>query len=240
MEEAVKQLAPLVSTGPNWPYTLVQLNRDAHHAPLPTEGHLSIMVEGSTRSATCGRIGQLEVCQLLSSGSQVIYPAGLNGCEVPVIASPPKSLAKGANLLGGKPIYLQVDIPQSSAKEPEPKALPPGSHSTSILVTSPSRAPLPKVEGQVSMTMEVRELLSQAALDTWACIRELHPRKARAHGLKSPLYPPKLEYFPWPVDVLSQVSIPDDAEMEDASLKEITATSPLQPKPKGPAVMPLP
>ena len=50
MEEAVKQLAPLISAGPDWPYSLVWFNRDAHHAPLPTEGHLSIMVEGGTSS----------------------------------------------------------------------------------------------------------------------------------------------------------------------------------------------
>ena len=45
MEEAVKQLTPLVSTGPNWSYALVWLNGDAHHVPLPREGHLSVMVE---------------------------------------------------------------------------------------------------------------------------------------------------------------------------------------------------
>ena len=97
MGEAVKQLTTLISTGPDWPYALVQLNRDAHHITLPREGHLSILVEGGTSSATSRRLSQLEVCQLLSLGSQVIYPVGLNGCEVPVIASPPKSLAKGAN-----------------------------------------------------------------------------------------------------------------------------------------------
>ena len=99
LEEAVKQLIALVSTGPNWPYALVQLNGDACHAPLPREGHLSILVEGGTSSATCRRVRQLEVHQLLSSGSQVVYPVGLNGCKVPVIASLPKSLAKGTNLL---------------------------------------------------------------------------------------------------------------------------------------------
>ena len=101
VEEAVKQLTTLVPTRLDWPYTLVQLNRDACHVPLPREEHLSVLVEGGTRSATHRRVSQLEVCQLFSSGSQVIYPVGLNGCEVPVIASPPESLAKGANLLGG-------------------------------------------------------------------------------------------------------------------------------------------
>ena len=111
VEEAVKQLTTLVSSGPDWPYTLVQLNMDTCHVPLPREGHLSILQEGGTSSATCRRVNQLEVCQLLSLGLQVIYPVGMNGCEVPVIASLLESLAKGTNLLGGKPIYLKGDIP---------------------------------------------------------------------------------------------------------------------------------
>ena len=150
----------LISTRPDWLYALVQLNGDACHVPLPREGHLSILVEGGTSSATYRRVSQLEVHKLLSSGFQVIYPVGLNGCEVPVIAAPLKSLAKGSNLLGGKPIYLNVDILQSIVEGPKLKVLPPGGHSSSILVASPIRAPSPKVEGEVSMTMEVRELLS--------------------------------------------------------------------------------
>ena len=117
---------------------------DTHHTTLPREGHLDILVEGGTSSAACRRISQIEVHQLLSLSSQVIYPVGLNGCEVPVIASQPESLAKGANLLGGKPIYLKVDIPQSIMEGPKLKAPPPDSHSSSILIASPIRAPPPK------------------------------------------------------------------------------------------------
>ena len=83
MEEVVKQLIPLTSTGLDWPYDLVQLKRDAHHVPLPMEGHLSIMVEGRTSSVTCGRISQVEFCQLLSLGSQVIYLVGLMDVKSP-------------------------------------------------------------------------------------------------------------------------------------------------------------
>ena len=147
MEEAVKQLTTLVSTRPYWPYTLVWLNGDAYHVPLPREGHLSILTEGGTSSAACWRVSQLDVHQLISLGSQVIYPVGLNGCEVSVIVSPPKSLAKGTNLLGGKPIYLKVDIPQSIKERPTLKVLPPGGHSSSILMASPIWALPPKAEG---------------------------------------------------------------------------------------------
>ena len=50
IEKVVKQLTPLISTRPDWPYILVQLNGHVCHVPLPREGHLSIMVEGSTSS----------------------------------------------------------------------------------------------------------------------------------------------------------------------------------------------
>ena len=177
MEEVVKQLTTLISFGPYWPYALLQLNADACHVPLPKERHLSFLVEGGTSSATCRWISQLHVCQLLSSGSQAIYPVGLNGCEVPVINSLPDLLAKGMTMLRGKPIYLSVDILQSTAKGQESKAPSPGSHSIPILTTSPIRAPLLKAEGQVSMTTEVRELLSQAVLDTSGQVLGVPPQR---------------------------------------------------------------
>ena len=227
VEEVVKQLTALVSAGPNWPYALVQLNGDTHNVPLPREGHLSALVEGGTSSATCKRVSQLEVHQLLSSSSQVVYPVGLDGCEVPVIASPSKSLVKGTNLFGGKPIYLKVDIPQSITEEPELKVPPLGSHFSSIPMPSPIRAPPPKAEREVSMTMEVRELLSWAVLDTSRhASGNASPKRLNPMVLLTPM-PAKLGDFPGPVDTSSQVSTLDDAEMGDTSLEEIpTASSP--------------
>ena len=158
-------------------------------------------------------------------GSQIVYPVGLNGCEVPVIASPPESLGKGVNLLTGEPISLKVDIPQSITEGPELKALPLSGHSPSILITSPVRPPLPKVEGEVSMTTEVRELLSQVVLDTSELISgSSTPKRQEPMVLVTPL-PTKLEGFPCLVDTSSQVSTPNNAEMEDASMEEIPAPS---------------
>ena len=114
MGEEVKLLTLLPSTGSDCPYALVQFNGDTHHAPLPKEGQLSIQVVGGTSSAAFGRVSQIQACQLLSSGSQVIYPAGLNGCEVLLITSPPDPMTKAINLLRGEPIYLKVDILQST------------------------------------------------------------------------------------------------------------------------------
>ena len=143
MEEAVRELTTWVSSGPDWPYTLVQLNEDTCHVALPKEGHLGILPQGGADMTTCGRISKLEVCQLLVSGLQVTYPVGLNGHEVPVITSLTKSLANGISLTGGESMYLEIDIPQPMAKEPDWKALPLGRPSA-IIISSPLKTTSPK------------------------------------------------------------------------------------------------
>ena len=113
-----------------------------------------------------------------------------------MIASPSEPMAKGVNLLGGNPIYLKVDIPQPTIEEPEFKALPLKSHPPSILIISPVRPPLPKVEGEVSMTMEVRELLSWVALDkSKHASGSSTPKRQEPMVLDTPL-PTKPEDFP--------------------------------------------
>ena len=110
MEEAVRELTAWVSSGPDWPYTLVQLHEVTYHVPLPKEGHLGILPQGGAEMTACRRISQLEVCQLLVSSLQVTYPVGLNGHEEPVITSLPESLANGISLTGGESVYLEIDI----------------------------------------------------------------------------------------------------------------------------------
>ena len=235
VEEALKQLTALVSSRPDWPYALVQLNGDTYHAPLPREGHLCILPEGGTSSAACGRVSQLEVHQLLILGLQVIYLVGLNGHEIPLITSLPESLANGTNLPGGEPIYLRTDILQSIAEGPEWKVLPP-SNCLSILMASSIKATLPKVEREVSMTMEVRELLSWVVLDMSGHVSEKSiPKRLNPIIVLTPL-PHKLGDPSGPVDTSSQVSTPADAEMMEASLMEIlTGPSPTAktPSPSG-------
>ena len=164
MEEAVRELTAWVSSGPNWPYTLVQLHKDTCHAPLPKEGHPGILPQGGAEMTACMRISQLEVHHLLISGLQVANPIGLNGHVEPLITSLPEFLANGVSLTGGKSIYLEINIPQPIAEEPDQKALPIGKHST-FIITSPLKTTLPKLETEVSMTMEVRSLLSWVMLD---------------------------------------------------------------------------
>ena len=159
-------------------------------------------------------------------GLQVIYPVGLNWHEVPVITPLPKSLANGTSLTQGKSIYLKVDIPQSITEESDQKALPPGKH-PSILMASPLKATPLKLEREVSMTMEVRELLSQAMLDTSGHVAgNLTPKRPNPMVILTPP-PHKLRDPSGLVDTSSQVCTPDDADMAEASLEEIpTVTSP--------------
>ena len=157
---AAKHLAQLASTWPNWPYALVQLKGDTNHMPFPKEGHLSVMAEESTSHVPYRRVHQLEVCQLLSSGSQMVYLEGLNGCQVPVIMTLPESLSNGMTMLEGKSTFLQVDVSQSATIGQESKALSLASGLSPTPATSPTRAFPPKADGQISMTMEVSELLS--------------------------------------------------------------------------------
>ena len=143
----------------------MQLHEDTCHAPLPKEVQLGILPQGGAEMTACGRISQLEVCQLLISGLQVTNPIGLNRCEEPVITFLPKSLANGISLIGGKSIYLKIDILQPIAEEPDQKASPIGKCST-IIIAIPHKTTPQKSEGEVSMTMEVRSLLPWAMLDT--------------------------------------------------------------------------
>ena len=219
IDSAAKQLPQLASTGPNWPYALVQLNRDAHHVPLPKEGHLSIMAEESTCHVSYG-----EICQLLSSDSRVVYPEGLNGCQVLVVMTLSELLSNGMTMLEGGSTFLQVDLSQSARREQELKALSLSSGLSPTPAASPTRAFPPKVEGQISMTMEVSELLSQAVLDTSGLASRSSTPKRPGSLAMATLLPLKPEGSAKLVDTSSQVSTPDDVEMDDPTLEEINAS----------------
>ena len=140
MEEAVGKLTACTSNGTDWPYTLLLLHEGTHHAPIPKEGHLGILPQKGVEAAPCGQISQLEVCQLLVTSHQVVYPIGLNEHNKPIITSLPEPLASSISLTTGKPIYLGIDIPSPPVEEPDQKILPLGEVST-IVVTSPHKSP---------------------------------------------------------------------------------------------------
>ena len=129
-----------------------------------------------------------------------------------------------------EPTFLQVDLSQFTMEEPESKAPFPGSDSTSTSPTCSAMAPPTKVESQVSMTMEVSELLSQAALDTSSqALGSSTPKRpvSTALGVPSSL---GLEDSAKPMDTSSQVSpwpsIPDDVELDNKTIEVIYAPLP--------------
>ena len=151
-------------------------------------------------------------------GTEWVFGSGIN------ISA--QSLSHSATMLDNKPTLLQVDLSQFTMEGQELKALFLGGGLTSTSPTHLAMMPPPKAESQVSMTMEVSELLLQAALDTSSQV-------LGSSSLKRPVSPalgapPSLrpEGFAKPVDTSSQASqqgsIPDDAEPDDLTLEEIS------------------
>ena len=138
--------------------------------PLPKDWHLGILPQGKAEETPFGQISQLKVCQLLTTGSQVIYPIGLNAHDEPIIATLPEPLESGISLTASKHLHLEIDIP-SPMEEPD-QMIPPLGKVPTILITSPHKSP-PKLEG--SMTMEVSNLLSRRVPEASSCESEHSP-----------------------------------------------------------------
>ena len=127
---------------------------------------------------------------------------------------------------------LEIDIPSPPVEEPDQRILALGKVST-ILITSPHKSP-PESEG--SMTTEVSNLLSQAALEVSSCESKCSsPRRpTTAVVLMTP--PQKPEGPLQAVNTSSQVSVKEaEASLEDiptnispiAAISRIRSVSPL-------------
>ena len=141
IEEAVENLTHLHL---QWGWLALCPNtgmcKDPHHAPLPKNKHLGILLQGKAQETFCGWISQLEVHQLLAAGPWVIYPIGLNGHDEPVITTLPDLLGSGISLIASKHIYLEIDIPSPPIEEPDQK-MPPLEDIPTVLITSPPKSP---------------------------------------------------------------------------------------------------
>ena len=83
-----------------------------------------------------------------------------------------------------------------------------------------------KAEGQISMTMEVSELLSQAVLDTLGLESRSSTPKSPGSQALAAMLPLKPDDSAQPVETSSQVSTPENAEMDDPTVEEIQASPP--------------
>ena len=130
----VETLAACPSSGTDWPYALAQLYEGSCHTPLPKDKHLGILSQGKAEETSCGQISQLDICQLLSAGSQVVYPIGLNGQDEPIITILPGLLSSSISIIASKHLYPEINIPP--LEESDTKALPIGEASI-IQTTNP-------------------------------------------------------------------------------------------------------
>ena len=183
IDDTAKQLTQVVSTGPDWPYALVWLNGDTHHVPLPTDGHLSIMMEGNTSNVHCGKICQLEVCQLLGSGSWMVDLEGLNRCQVPVVMSLLESLSNGMTMLKGESTFLQVHLSQPATKEQESKAPSLGGVLSPTPAASPTRVLPPKRKANQHDHGGQQTPILGTSGHFWSSIQKYHTKKTRIPGL---------------------------------------------------------
>ena len=124
--------------------------------PLPKGKHLGILLQGEVERTPCGQISQLDICQLLSTGPQVVYPTGLNGHREPILTTLPEPLSSSISIIASKHSYLEIDI--SPNGESDTKVLPIGK--VSIIHATNLHNPPPNQEG--SIAAEVNHLLDQA------------------------------------------------------------------------------
>ena len=180
LDEVPRKLTLLLNSGDNWAYAFVWLNEDTQHVPLSKKGHLSTMTDGVPSRNTCGHLCQLEVCQLLQCGDQVVYPEGLNGGLKPVLtfltASP-----QGMNMLGTpthKPSFLPVDL----------SCITLGDHAPKDTSSQESGNSTPK--RPISMALEARmEESSKLVASPQASLQAALPDDTEPIGHSSPITP---------------------------------------------------
>ena len=159
---------------------------------------------------SCGWISQLDVCQLLSTGSQVVYPSGLNGHNEPVITTLPELLNSGISIITSKHPYLEINTPPK--EESDTKVLPIGEASI-IQTTNPHKSTL-KLEG--SMTTEVNDLLDQAIMEASSCESKHSSLGKITTAVVTTSPPQKSEDSVPPIDTSSQASFKEaEGSLED-------------------------
>ena len=137
MEEAIGTLSACISSGLNWPYVLAQLYEGSNHTPLPKDNHLGVLPQGKVEDRPYGQINQLEVCQLLSAGPQVIYPVGLNKGNQPFTIDLPELLHSDSSITTDEHPHMRIDIPLLSPEDTECTTLPLGGAHAILAATTP-------------------------------------------------------------------------------------------------------
>ena len=218
MEEVVGTLSGYISSGPDWPYALVQLYKGSSHTPLPKDPHLGILPQWKVEESSYGQISQLKVHQLLSARPQVVYPVDLNGDNKPITTTLLEPLSSGTSITINEHPYIRIDIPRPPLEESECTVL----LTDKTCAISVTNSPKTSLQPRVSMPAEVNDLLIRVMAGASSCGSENSPigRVATAETVASP--PQKSEATPQPINTSSQGSMED----MEASLESPQPTSP--------------
>ena len=204
-------MSACISSGPDWPYVPVQLYKGSNHTPLPKDKHLGVLPKEEVEESTYGWISQLEVCQLLSAGLQVVYLVGLNGSDQPVIIDLLELLHSGSSVTTDKHPHLQIDIPLPTAEEPEHTTPPLGGAPATPAETIPKTPWI----SRITLTAEVNDLLNRGMADNYNHESE-HSTSGKEIAMEADIPPPhKAEVLAPPLDISSQASVEEvDTSME--------------------------
>ena len=216
MEEALGILSTCISNGPDWPYVLTQLYEGTNHAPLPKDKHLSILPQGKAESLY-GWISQLEVCQLLSTGPQVVYPVGLNGGDQSVTIGLPEPLHSSSSVTTNEHTHLKIDIPSPAPEEQDHANLPLGGMHTTLAISMPKTPWKPRI----TPITEVNNLLTQGMTEDYDHEPE-HSTMAKEFATETDTSTPlKAEVPALPLDTSCQASVAEmEASMESNPVQE--------------------
>ena len=203
MEEALGTLSACISSGPNWPYVFTQLYKGSNHTPLPKDKHLGILPWRKAEESPHGWISQLKVCQLLSSGLQVVYPVGLNGGDQSVTINLSELLHSSSSITTDKHPHLQIDIPLPTPEEPEHTTPPLGG----APVTPIDNIPKTLWKPRITLMAEVNDLINRGMVDDYNCKPE-HSTMGEETSAGADVFPPlKAEVSAPPLDTSSQASV---------------------------------
>ena len=163
MEEVIRTLSACISSGPDWPYVLAQLYKGSNHTPLPKDKHLGILPKEKAEESLHGWISQLEVHQLLSAGSRIIYLVGLNGLNQPVTIDLPELLHSSSSNTTDEHPLLRIDITLPPSEDPECTSLSLGGAHAIPTATTPRTPWKPRI----SLMAEVDDLLKWGIMDDY-------------------------------------------------------------------------
>ena len=215
MEEALGTLSACIPSGPDWPYIFAHIYQGSNHTPLSKDKHIGILPQGKVEESPSGWISQLEVCQLLSTGSRVVYPVGLNGCNQSFIIDLPQLLHNGSSVTTDEHPHLQISIPLPTPEEPECTTLLLGRVYATLVETIPKTPWKPRI----TLSAEVNDLLERGMADDYDCKPE--PPAMEKEATKSADMPPplKTDITTPPLDTSSQASVEEmDASQESNPL----------------------